>query len=118
MTLTIFFRWVAWLLVLAIAIFTVAPIGFRPITGTPVSFERFAAFAVVGSAFCLGYPRHRLHVLVLLIGIVGLLEVVQNFVPSRHGRAADGLVKASGALIGAAFTMFLRRTERASKPDI
>jgi hypothetical protein len=113
MTPKIFFRWIAWLLVLAIAVFTVAPIGFRPITGTPASFERFVAFAVIGSAFCLGYPRHRFHILVLLIGIVGLLEVAQNFVPGRHGRVPDGLVKASGALIGAAFAVLVTRRERA-----
>jgi|UPI000562D2EE VanZ family protein len=109
MTPTVFFRWVAWLLLFASAVFTLSPIEFRPVTEAPVSLERFAAFAVIGAAFCFGYPKYRLHVLLLLIGIVGFLEVVQNYVPGRHGRLPDGLVKASGALLGAAFAAFIAR---------
>jgi hypothetical protein len=109
MTPTIFFRWVAWLLVIAIAIFTLSPIEFRPVTGSPVSLERFAAFAAIGAAFCLGYPKHRFPILVLLIGIAGLVEVAQNYVPGRHGRLPDGVVKASGALLGTAFASFVVR---------
>ncbi|MBA1156723.1 VanZ family protein [Microvirga mediterraneensis] len=114
MTPKLFFRWVAWLLVLAIAIFTVAPIQFRPVTGASVGLERFAAFAMIGTAFCLGYPRHRLQIIVLMIGMITVLEVAQNYVPSRHGRLPDGLVKVSGALIGAAFAMLLTRGKRIS----
>jgi VanZ family protein len=102
MTSKAFFRWVAWLLVLTIAVFTLSPIEFRPVSTAPVSLERFGAFAAIGTAFCLGYPKHRARILVLLIGIVGLLEVAQNFVPGRHGRLPDGLVKVSGVLLGAA----------------
>jgi hypothetical protein len=112
MTPKIFFRWVAWLLVLAIAVFTLAPIELRPVTGAPVSLERFAAFAVIGAALCWGYPKQRLHILVLLVGIVGFLEVAQNYVPGRHGRLPDGLVKASGALLGAAFATFVTCRKR------
>jgi hypothetical protein len=109
MTPKALFRWVAWLLIVAIAIFTLSPIEFRPVTAAPVSLERFAAFATIGAAFCLGYPKHRLQILVLLIGIVGFLEIAQNIVPGRHGRLPDGMVKASGALLGAAFATFVTR---------
>lgn len=112
MTRKVFFRWVAWLLVLAIAVFTISPIGFRPVTAAPVSLERFAAFTVMGATFCLGYPKQRLHILVLLIGIVGFLEIAQNLVPGRHGRLPDGVVKASGALLGVAFAMLATRHKR------
>ena len=96
-------RWIAWLLVLAIAVFTISPIEFRPVTAAPVSLERFTAFAAIGATFCLGYPKHRLHILVLLSGSLGFLKSAQNYVPGRHGRLPDGLVKASGALLGTAF---------------
>ncbi|WP_114945878.1 VanZ family protein [Microvirga calopogonii] len=112
MTPKMFFRWVAWLLVLAITIFTVAPIEFRPVSGAPVSLERFGAFVVIGTMFCLGYPGHRLRIIVMLIGIITLLEVTQNYVPNRHGRLPDGMVKVSGALIGAAFASLLTRGKR------
>jgi uncharacterized membrane protein YoaK (UPF0700 family) len=93
MTPKVFFRSVAWLFVCAIAVFTLAPVQFRPVTAAPVSLERFAAFVAIGAAFCLGYPKHRLRILVLLIGIVGFFEVIQNYVPSHHGRLPDGLVE-------------------------
>jgi len=109
MTPKVFFRWVAWLLICAIAVFTLAPIQFRPVTAAPVILERFAAFVAIGATFCLGYPKHRLPILVLLLGIIGFLEIAQNYVPSRHGHLPDGLVKASGALLGAAFAAFISR---------
>jgi hypothetical protein len=112
MTPKVFFRWVAWLLVFAIAVFTLSPIEFRPVSVAPVSLERFAAFAAIGAAFCLGYPKHRLYILVLLVGIVGVLELAQNIVPGRHGRLPDGMVKASGALLGAAFAAFVAGYKR------
>jgi hypothetical protein len=102
MTTKVFFRWAGWLLVLAIALFTLVPIGLRPVSGAPVNLERFAAFAVVGVCLGLGYPRHRLAILLVVIGIVGGLELAQHLLPSRHGRLPDGIVKAAGALLGLA----------------
>jgi hypothetical protein len=102
MTTKAFFRWTAWLLVLAIALFTLVPISLRPISGAPVNLERFAAFAVIGVCFGLGYPKHRLAILLVVIGIVGALELAQHLVPSRHGRLPDGIVKVAGALLGLA----------------
>jgi hypothetical protein len=105
MTTNVFFRWVAWLLVLAIAVSTLSPIGLRPVSGAPANLERFAAFAVIGTCFGLGYPKRRLAVVLMVIGIVGGLELAQHLVPGRHGRLPDGLVKASGALLGLAAAM-------------
>jgi hypothetical protein len=105
MTTNVFFRWVAWLLVLAIAVSTLSPIGVRPVSGAPANLERFAAFAVIGTCFGLGYPKRRLAVVLMVIGIVGGLELAQHLVPGRHGRLPDGLVKASGALLGLAAAM-------------
>jgi hypothetical protein len=51
--------------------------------------------------------RHR-----LLVAIIGFLEVAQNHVLGCHGRLPDGLVKTSGALLEAAFAMFVARTKR------
>ncbi len=55
-----FFRWAAWLLVLAIAVFTLPPIELRPVTTAPADLEWFVAFPEIGAAFCFGYPQHRL----------------------------------------------------------
>ena len=82
MTFRMFFRCVAWLLVFAIAVFTLSPIELRPVSAAPVSLERFAAFSAIGAAFCLGYPKHRLPILVLLLGIVGFLRLRKTMFPA------------------------------------
>ncbi len=112
MTIKIFSRWAAWLLVLAIAVFTLSPNEMRPTTGTSTlsaNVERFAAFAVIGALFSLGYPKHRFGIILLVIGIVASLELAQNFVPSRHGRLLHGFVKAAGALFGSGAAMISGR---------
>jgi VanZ family protein len=109
MTPKTFFRWVAWLLVLAITVFTLGPVEIRPVTGASVSVERFVAYALLGTTFSLGYPKHRLPILVLLIAAVGFLEFTQNYVPGRHGHLSDGLIKASGAFLGATLATLVTR---------
>lgn len=109
----VLFRWLAWLLICIIIVVTLAPIQFRPTTAAPVSLERFAAFAMIGTLFCLGYPKHRLPILILLLVFVGLLEGAQNLVPGRHGRLPDSLEKVSGALLGAALAVFMTRRKQA-----
>ncbi len=116
----------AWLLVLAIAIFTLSPNELRPTTGTSTlstNLERFAAFTAIGTLFSLAYPRHRFAAILLVLGIVASLEVAQNFVPSRHGRLPDGLLKTAGALLGFAGVMFatekrLLRNRRSRKTSL
>jgi hypothetical protein len=112
MTIRTLFRCVAWLLVAAIAVFTLSPIELRPVTGSPADPERFAAFAMVGGAFCLAYPKHRFSIVLLVLGIVGLLEGAQYIVPGRHGHFRDAIIKASGALLGAAMAMFVDRRKQ------
>jgi hypothetical protein len=109
----VFFRCAAWLLVLAIAVVTLAPIGLRPISGVPVSVERFAAFAVIGACFGLGYPKHRFAILLVVIGIIGTLELAQYLVPSRHGHFFDSVVKTAGALLGLAGSLIGERSKAA-----
>ena len=98
--ITIVCRWIAWLLVAAIAFVTLSPIGWRPVTGTPPDLERFIAFAVLGGVFCLAYPKRRLAVLLLVVTIALSLEALQHLVPGRHGRLHDGAVKALAAALG------------------
>ena len=93
-------RWLAWPLLAAVVFVTLAPIGLRPVTGAPANFERFAAYAVLSGVFCLGYPKHRISVLLSLVALAGALEALRHFVPTRHGRIADAAVKVLGAATG------------------
>lgn len=112
MTNRVIFQWVAWLLVTAVVVFTVAPIEFRPNTGAPASLERFIGIAMITGAFCLGYPKHRIGILVLIIGAVGFLEVIQDILPGRHGRKVDLAIKVAGALLGGASAMMFERLRK------
>ena len=109
MTVRRVFQGIAWLLVVAVAIFTLGPVEWRPNTGAPPGLERFAGIALITGAFCLGYPRYRLGILVVVIGGVGLLEVAQDIIPGRHGKRVDLAVKVAGALIGGVGAMMVER---------
>ncbi|MGO4706475.1 VanZ family protein [Microvirga sp. 2MCAF38] len=109
MTVRVFFRWVAWLLVAAVAAFTLLPIGFRPVTAAPADLERFVAFAAIGGAFYFGYPNHHVGYALLVLGIAGLFELMQDIIPGRHGQVHDYAVKAAGAVVG---TLLARLVER------
>jgi hypothetical protein len=90
----------AWLLLLALAIVTVGPIGLRPETGLSPQLERTAGLLIVGFAFGLAYPRRILLVALLLFTSTALFEALQNFEPHRHGRVIDLAVKLIGAALG------------------
>ncbi len=114
MALRLLFRCAAWLLLGAVAFVTLSPIELRPVTAATPDLERIAAFAAVGGAFCLGYPKLRFRVLFLVIVAVALLEAMQNLVPGRHGQLQDGAMKASGALCGAALALLIDRRKQTS----
>jgi VanZ family protein len=115
MTVRVVFRWVAWLLVAAVAAFTLSPIEMRPVTAAPAGVERFIAFAAIGGAFGLGYPRSRIGVFLLVIGIAGLLEAAQHLVPGRHGHLQDAITKAAGACLGVAAAQWVDRVQAARR---
>lgn len=89
----------AWLALAFIVFATLSPINNRPVVAGP-QFEHFAAFAVVGLAFALAYPRR-----IFLVGAITFvsafgLEALQLLTPDRHARLLDALVKAAGGVFG------------------
>ncbi len=88
-----------WLTLAFIVFATLSPIGDRPVIAGP-QFEHFAAFAFLGLAFGLAYPRRVLTVAgLVLIGAFGL-EALQLLTPDRHARLLDASMKAVGGLCG------------------
>ncbi len=78
---------------------TLSPIKDRPVVAG-AQFEHLAAFAVVGLAFSLAYPRRLLLVAaIILISAFGL-EALQFLTPDRHARLLDALMKAVGGACG------------------
>lgn len=103
------FRVIAWLLLAIVAMATLLPIEGRPVTGAPAGLERFAAFALIGAAFQLGYPRRYVGLVLFVVGLAGAMEMAQNVIPDRHGNLHDYAVKASGAILGAIVAGLARR---------
>ncbi|WP_342109207.1 hypothetical protein [Methylobacterium sp. SI9] len=94
-------RIAAWILVALIVAVTLVPIGLRPVVTANPSIERIAAYALAGLLMMVGYPRHRLQVLIGSVLLAGGLEAAQTLTSTRHGRIDDFLVKAGAALAGA-----------------
>lgn len=90
----------AWLLLAAIAFMTLAPIGFRPATGIPTQLERFAAFAVIGLAFGIAYPRKLWFVALVVLGAAVSLEAMQLLAMGRHAGVRDVIAKLAGGTGG------------------
>ena len=103
------FRGAAWLFLFAVTAFTLSPIQFRPVSGAPADVERFIAYALFSGMFCLAYPKRCPLILLTVVGIAGVLEVLQHLVPGRHGHGHDGVVKILGAIAGAFGTAFIGR---------
>jgi VanZ family protein len=91
---------VAWLLLVAVIVVTVGPIGWRPVTTFAPNLERALGLFIVGLVFALAYPRRVVVVAIALFTFTALLEAVQGLEPGRHARILDAVVKLSGGAIG------------------
>jgi len=91
----------AWLLAVAVTFATLGPPRYRPHAGMfGHDGEHMFAFILVGLAFGVGYPRHRPMAAGVSVILIGILELLQLFVPGRHARLEDFLVDAVTALVG------------------
>jgi VanZ family protein len=88
-----------WLALAFIVYATLSPIDARPVVAGP-QFEHFAAFAFVGLAFALAYPKRAFLVAAIVVGSAFVLEALQLLTPDRHGRLVDALAKAAGGICG------------------
>ncbi len=103
---------VAWLLLAAVAFSTISPIGLRPMTSFSPHVERFFAFAVVGCAFVLAYPRRVVPIVAMMVVVAVGLELLQLLAVSRHARPQDVAVKLVGAGFGVGLGLLADRLRR------
>ena len=96
----------AWLLAAAVVFVTIGPPRYRPHAAFIThDGEHALAFVLIGLAFALAYPRQRLWAAGATVALIGLLEVLQLFVPGRHATFEDFLVDALAALAGFALAV-------------
>ena len=107
----------AWLLAAAVSFATLGPPRYRPHTNLGQDLEHSLAFVLIGLAFALAYPRHRLPATVITVAMVGTLELLQLLVPGRHARLEDFVVDALATLTGFAMVSVLDVCGTAALPQ-
>jgi hypothetical protein len=90
----------AWILWGLVAFATLSPLGVRPTVAAQTTFEHAAAFAALGLAFSLAYPRHAWLAATIVIGSAAMLELMQFYTPDRHARWLDVFEKTAGGGVG------------------
>jgi VanZ family protein len=108
---------VAWILAAAVTFATLGPPTYRPhASDLGQNGEHAFAFVLVGLAFGLAYNRNRWRTAAISIVMIGLLELLQHWMPGRHARLSDLVVDAlaacAGVIIAAAFDWAFRRARR------
>jgi hypothetical protein len=114
--MTIILRLFAWALAAAVAFATLGPPGLRPHSNLGQDGEHGLAFVLLGLAFGVAYTGNRWLTAVLAVGLTGVLELLQLWMPGRHARLEDFVVDALAACIGlavaAALDWIVRRTQQ------
>lgn len=105
-------KFAAWAGLCVIAYLTLSPLRDRPTLLTSSKLEHFAAFSILGTLFCLAYPRRILVVLLIVLGSAALLELLQFLTPDRHGRTLDALQKMAGGAAGVLAGLAVLRFDR------
>ena len=101
-------RSAAWLLVLGAVVVTLGPQKIRPFTGVDHDLEHSLAFALIGLAFALGYRRYRVALATLAVAAIGLMEILQHWVPGRHANVRDFAVGACAGIAAGTLVDVLR----------
>jgi VanZ family protein len=113
--MTLLLRIIAWLLTAAVVFATLGPARLRPHSELGQDGEHALAFVLVGLAFGLAYPRRRLLTAGTAVILIGVLELLQLWMPGRHARLEDFVVDALAACMGIAVAAVLDWLVRRSK---
>ncbi|MEA2818806.1 MAG: hypothetical protein QOJ86_810 [Bradyrhizobium sp.] len=115
--MTLVLRIIAWLLTAAVTFATLGPPSYRPHSALGQDAEHALAFVLVGLAFGLAYPRRRLFTAGIAVVLIGMLELLQLWMPGRHARLEDFVVDALAAYAGIAVAAGLDWVRRRSYRD-
>jgi VanZ family protein len=119
--MTFILRIIAWLLTAAVTFATLGPASLRPHSDLGQDGEHALAFVLVGLAFGLAYPRHRLLTAVVAVILIGMLELLQLWMPGRHARwedfVVDALAACAGIAVAAGLGWLLRRSKTNTTAD-
>jgi hypothetical protein len=114
--MTLILRIIAWLLTAAVTFATLGPAWLRPHSGLGQDGEHALAFGLVGLAFGFAYPRRRALTAGVAVVLIGVLELLQLWMPGRHARLEDFVVDAlatcAGITVAAGMDWTMQRMRR------
>lgn len=117
--MNIILKSIAWFLAAAVAFATLGPPTYRPHSDLGQDGEHALAFVLVGLAFGLAYGRNRWTKAAVSVALIGLLEILQLWMPGRHTRLEDFIVDALAACVGLALAAGLDwAIKRARRPNM
>jgi len=102
-------RLAGFLLLAAIAFFSLSPASLRPVTAVGHTPEHFLVHLLLGLAFAIGYASRWGALAAGLVVFAGAIELAQLFVPGRHARLSDFLVDAGSACLGVGMVLGAKR---------
>lgn len=102
-------RILAWIGTLTIVVLSVVPAEERPVTGFGPPLEHFAAFALVGGLFAIGYDLSFGRLVFLALLYCGGIELLQVPLPTRHARMSDFVVDFFGMCFAFALVFLGRK---------
>ena len=88
------------LLLVTVAILSLSPASYRPVTVVGHNLEHFLVHPLGGLVFGIGYAKR---VWLLALGLVAFtvaIEVAQLYIPGRHARLRDFAIDAGAACLG------------------
>jgi VanZ family protein len=116
--MTLILRIIAWLLTAAVVFATLGPPRYRPHSDLGQDGEHALAFVLVALAFGHAYPRRRLLTAAVAAVLIGVLEMLQLWMPGRHARLEDFVVDAlaacAGIVVAAVLDWTMQRMRRPS----
>jgi hypothetical protein len=107
-------RWIAaggLVLLAAIAVATLVPVGWQIRLGLHWLVEHFLAYFAVTSIFCLAWPRP-MAVAAVLLPVAIMLETAQGLTPDRTADPATALSAATGVAVAALLADVVARGKR------
>jgi VanZ family protein len=102
-------RSLAWLLLAAVAAFTLVPPAWRPLSRFPHNVEHIAVFLLLGIVFARAYPERPYIFATTAVVVVGILEALQLVVPGRHATLKDFVINAAALCTGIAIATLIKR---------
>ena len=111
------FQIAAWSLAFLIALLSVVPPSYRPVTAASHNLEHLAIYLSIGISFGAGYPVRPWIPAIGLASFCGVIEIAQLWAPGRHARLVDFLVDAAAACIGVGMACVALRLSSRGRAD-